>query len=222
MDDIRIPLIGEKAPAFKAMTTKGKIKFPEDFSGKWVILFSHPADFTPVCTTEFMRFAIMDEEFKKMNTELIGLSIDSLSSHIAWLRSIEKMTWGDYTGQKVNFPVIADISMKVSKLYGMIHPSAANTQTVRAVFIIDPTSVIRTILFYPASTGRNFDEIKRTLTSLQKVDEMNIATPSNWVPGDDVIVHLPESKEEADKLMEMGESEGYHSLDWYLTFKKEK
>ncbi|MDP0492856.1 MAG: peroxiredoxin [Fusobacterium sp. JB021] len=222
MDDIRIPLIGEKAPSFRAMTTNGKINFPDDFSGKWVILFSHPADFTPVCTTEFMRFAIMEKEFKEINTELIGLSIDSLSSHIAWLRSIENMEYGDYKGQKVNFPVIADISMKVSKLYGMLHPSAANTQTVRAVFIIDPNAIVRTILFYPASTGRNFEEIKRTLMSLQKVDEQNIATPCNWTPGDDVIIHLPESKKEADAIAEKAKSDEYNSLDWYLTFKKDK
>ncbi|MFK4785139.1 peroxiredoxin [Fusobacterium sp. MFO224] len=222
MENIRIPLIGEKAPSFRAMTTNGKINFPEDFSGKWVILFSHPADFTPVCTTEFMRFAIMEKEFKEMNTELIGLSIDSLSSHIAWLRSIENMRWGDYTGQKINFPVIADISMSVSKLYGMLHPSAANTQTVRAVFIIDPNGIVRTILFYPASTGRNFEEIKRTLTSLQKVDDQNIVTPCNWKPGDDVIIHLPESKKEADAIAEEAKSEDYTSLDWYLTFKKDK
>lgn len=193
-----LPLIGDEAPAFTAETTQGVINFPKDYKGKWVILFSHPADFTPVCTTEFMTFAILSDEFKAMNTELVGLSVDSLSSHIAWLHEIEKGV--QFRGMKnvhVSFPLIADLNMKVSKLYGMIHPNASDTKAVRAVFFIDPQSKIRTILYYPASTGRNFDEIKRILTSLQVGDAFDKATPADWEPGDDVIVPNPNTLEGA-------------------------
>lgn len=149
----RIPLIGEEAPAFKARTTMGTINFPEDYKGKWVILFSHPADFTPVCTTEFMTFASMQEDFRELNCELIGLSIDGLTSHIAWLRTIkEKIEWKDMKGVEVKFPVIEDLKMDVAKKFGMIQPGASDTQAVRAVFIIDPESKIRAILYYPMST----------------------------------------------------------------------
>ena len=156
-----MPLIGEDAPAFDAVTTQGEIHFPQDYKGKWVILFSHPADFTPVCTTEFMTFGRMMDEFKELNTELIGLSVDSLYSHIAWLRKIQDIEWNGMKNIEVKFPLIEDIRMEVANKYGMIQPGASNTQAVRAVFIIDPKGKIRTILYYPLSTGRNFDEIKR-------------------------------------------------------------
>lgn len=170
MEEIRerMPLIGEDAPAFKAITTQGEINFPEDYKGKWVILFSHPADFTPVCTTEFMTFASMIDEFKAINTELVGLSVDSLYAHIAWLRRIQELEWKDMKHVNVTFPLIEDIRMEVANKYGMIQPNASNTQAVRAVFVIDPNGKIRTILYYPLSTGRNFDEIKRIILALQK------------------------------------------------------
>lgn len=163
-----MPLIGDKAPEFTALTTQGTVNFPEDFKGKWVLFFSHPSDFTPVCTTEFMTLASMEEEFKAINTQLIGLSVDSLYSHIAWIRKIEELEWNGISKPKINFPVIADLNMKVSTKYGMLQPNVSSTQAVRAVFIIDPESVIRAIIYYPLTTGRNFDEIRRAIVALQK------------------------------------------------------
>ena len=171
MQVTRMPLIGDKAPSFQAVTTQGEIHFPEDYTGKWVILFSHPADFTPVCTTEFMTFASMAEEFRSLNTELVGLSVDSLYAHIAWLRKIQELEWNGMKNVEVKFPLIEDIRMEVANKYGMIQPGQSNTQAVRAVFIIDPQAKIRTILYYPLSTGRNFDEIKRIILALQKADQ---------------------------------------------------
>ena len=161
-DPYKMPLIGDKAPAFQAETTQGMINFPEDYQGKWVILFSHPADFTPVCTTEFMTFASMEKDFAALNCKLIGLSIDSIHSHIAWLRTIkEKIEFNGMKEVEVNFPVITDLSMEVAKAFGMLHPNSSTTAAVRAVFVIDPQGIVRTILYYPSSTGRNIDEIKR-------------------------------------------------------------
>lgn len=190
----RLPLIGDKAPSFKARTTQGEINFPEDYKGKWVILFSHPADFTPVCTTEFMTFASMHQEFLALNCELIGLSIDSIYAHIAWLRAIkEKIEYKGMKGIEVTFPVIEDLTMEVAKAFGMLQPGASNTQAVRAVFIIDPNGLVKTILYYPLSNGRNMQEIKRILTALQLSEKHGIATPANWQPGEDVIVPPPGS-----------------------------
>ncbi len=180
----RIPLIGEEAPAFTAETTQGMINFPADYKGKWVIMFSHPADFTPVCTTEFMTFATMEKEFEALNCKLIGLSIDSVFSHIAWLRTIQERV--EYKGMKnvqVLFPVIADLKMDVAKKYGMLQPSASDTKAVRAVFFIDPESKIRALLYYPLSNGRNFQEIKRLLIAMQTSDVHKVATPADWQPG---------------------------------------
>ena len=185
MDEERVtmPLIGDDAPKFTAKTTMGEIKFPEDYKGKWVILFSHPADFTPVCTTEFMTFASMQDEFKKLNTELIGLSIDSIYAHIAWLRTIkEKIEFRGMKNVEVTFPVIEDLRMDVAKKFGMVQPNASNTQAVRAVFIIDPKAKVRAVLYYPLSNGRNMAEIKRLLLAMQKSDAEGIATPANWQP----------------------------------------
>ena len=223
MEEIRerMPLIGEEAPAFKAITTQGEINFPEDYKGKWVILFSHPADFTPVCTTEFMTFASMIDEFKAINTELVGLSVDSLYAHIAWLRRIQELEWKDMKHVNVTFPLIEDIRMEVANKYGMIQPNASNTQAVRAVFVIDPNGKIRTILYYPLSTGRNFDEIKRIILALQKADSDHCATPADWRPGDDVIVPTAGSCGTARERME-NQSEDQSCLDWFLCFKKSK
>ena len=217
---IQMPLIGDKAPAFKAVTTQGEISFPEDYKGKWVVLFSHPADFTPVCTTEFMTFASMIDEFKALNTELIGLSVDSLYSHIAWLRKIQELEWKGMRNVEVIFPLIEDIRMEVATKYGMIQPGASNTQAVRAVFIIDPEEVVRTILYYPLSTGRNFQEIKRIIIALQKADSDNVATPADWQPGDDTIVPTAGSCGTAKERMESKEGDMY-CLDWFLCFRKE-
>lgn len=217
----RMPLIGDKAPAFVAKTTQGEINFPTDYEGKWVILFSHPADFTPVCTTEFMTFATMAEEFKQLNTELVGLSVDSLYAHIAWLRKIQELEWNGMKNVEVKFPLIEDITMEVSKKYGMIQPGQSNTQAVRAVFIIDPNGIVRTILYYPLSTGRNFDEIKRLIIALQKADKDVCATPANWQPGDDVIVPTAGSCGVAKERMESDDANQY-CLDWFMCFRKEK
>jgi len=216
----RMPLIGEKAPSFVAETTQGPINFPEDYKGKWVIFFSHPADFTPVCTTEFMTFASMADEFKKLNTELLGLSIDSTYSHIAWLRTIkEKIEYKGIKDVEVMFPVISDLTMEVSKKFGMLQPAASTTQAVRAVFILDPKAIVRAILYYPLSNGRNMDEIKRLLIAMQHSDEHGIATPANWQLGDDVIIPPPGSCGTAkDRVEKAGDD--YKCLDWFLCLKK--
>ncbi len=217
-----MPLIGDPAPAFKAKTTMGDIDFPGDYKGKWVILFSHPADFTPVCTTEFMTFASMQEDFRKINTELIGLSIDSLYAHIAWLRTIkEKIEFRGMKNVEVLFPLIEDIKMEVSEKYGMVQPNASTTQAVRAVFIIDPDSKVRAILYYPLTTGRNMDEIKRMIIAMQKSDKEQVATPANWQPGDDVIVPPPGSCGSAKERVET-KSDDVYCLDWFMCFRKEK
>ncbi len=216
----RLPLIGDDAPEFVAKTTNGEINFPADYEGKWVILFSHPADFTPVCTTEFMTFASMQDEFKALNTELIGLSIDSVYSHIAWIKKMEEIEFNGMKNTKVTFPIIDDLSMEVATKYGMIQPNVSTTSAVRAVFIIDPKGVIRTILYYPASTGRNFAEIKRILQALQKSDKDNIATPANWQPGDPVIVPPADTTAEARKRVEAGSNAKTEVKDWFMVVKK--
>ena len=216
----KLPLIGEKAPSFKAETTQGTIKFPEDYKGKWVIFFSHPADFTPVCTTEFMTFASMQDEFKKLNAELLGLSIDSTFSHIAWLRTIkEKIVYKGMKDVEVKFPVISDLTMEVSKKYGMLQPGASNTQAVRAVFIIDPNATVRAILYYPLENGRNMDEVKRLVIAMQHSEKYKIATPANWKLGEDVIVPPPGSCGSARERVENA-GEEYECLDWFISLKK--
>ncbi len=217
----RMPLIGDDAPAFEAVTTQGVIHFPEDYRGKWVILFSHPADFTPVCTTEFMTFGSMLEEFRALNTELIGLSVDSLYAHIAWLRKIQELEWNGKKNINITFPLIEDIRMEVAHKYGMMQPGASNTQAVRAVFVIDPAAKIRAVLYYPLSTGRNFDEIKRLVQALQKADADACATPADWRPGDDVIVPTAGSCGTARERME-NQTDDQYCLDWFLCFRREK
>ncbi|HOI76397.1 MAG TPA: peroxiredoxin [Methanofastidiosum sp.] len=217
-----MPLIGDDAPKFKAKTTMGEINFPEDYKGKWVIFFSHPADFTPVCTTEFMTFASMQKELKDLNCELIGLSIDSIYAHIAWLRTIkEKIEYKGMKNVEIMFPVIEDLKMDISKKFGMVQPNASTTQAVRAVFLIDPKAKVRAMLYYPLSNGRNMQEIKRLLLAMQKSDKEQIATPANWQPGDDVIIPPPGSCGVAKERMEKKE-EGKYCLDWFMCFRKEK
>lgn len=186
---VSMPRIGDPAPEFTAVTTQGNINFPADYKGSWVILFSHPADFTPVCTSEFITFASLEEQFAEANCKLVGLSVDGLYSHIAWLRTIrEKIEYKGMKNVEVKFPLIEDITMEVAKKYGMIQPGESNTKAVRAVFYVDPKGIIRTIIYYPLSLGRNFKELYRVLIALQTADEFSIATPADWHPGDDVIV----------------------------------
>ena len=217
---ISMPRIGDAAPKFTAVTTQGEINFPGDYSGSWVILFSHPADFTPVCTSEFMTFATMEADFEKANCKLVGLSIDGLYSHIAWLRTIKEKI--EYKGMKnvgVTFPLIEDISMEVAKKYGMIQPEEDTTKAVRAVFFVDPKGIIRAIIYYPLSLGRNFDELYRVVIALQTADKFSIATPADWRPGDDVIVPPAGSCGTAKDRME-GKEEDVTCYDWFFCTKK--
>ncbi|MEO0286398.1 MAG: peroxiredoxin [candidate division WOR-3 bacterium] len=208
-----IPLIGEKVPAFKAKTTHGMISFPEDYAGKWVVLFSHPADFTPVCTTEFVAFQKRYDEFKKLNTELIGLSIDQVFSHIKWVEWIKEKL-----GIEIKFPVIADDRGQIAELLGMIHP-AKGSNTVRAVFIIDPNGILRAILYYPQELGRNMDEILRMIKGLQLSDEKKVALPANWpnneLIGDEVIIPPASDVDTAEKR-----PKEYTCFDWWFCHKK--
>jgi peroxiredoxin (alkyl hydroperoxide reductase subunit C) len=215
-----IPLIGESAPPFEAVTTQGTLRFPEDYQGKWVVLFSHPADFTPVCTTEFMTFAKLMPQFEAVGCKLIGLSIDSNYSHIAWLRTIrEKIKYKDMQGVEVTFPVIADLKMDVARKYGMVQPAADDTHAVRAVFVIDPQAKVRAVLYYPLSNGRNILEVLRLVIALETTDKMNVATPADWQPGEDVIVPPAGSCGTAEDRVQ-GKEEGVTCLDWFMCFKR--
>ena len=205
-----LPRIGSPVPQFEAVTTHGTIKL-EDFKGSWLILFSHPADFTPVCTTEFMAFAQIHPKLREMNVELMGLSIDSVYSHIAWVRNVEEKL-----GQKITFPVIADLNKEVATLYGMIMPGESKTETPRAVFVIDDKQIIRAIIYYPLSTGRNMDEIVRLIQALQTTDKHGVATPANWRPGDKVIVPPPKTQEMAAERMK---EKNIERTDWYFSKK---
>lgn len=221
MEEMNVmPRIGETAPSFTAKTTQGVINFPGDFKGKWKILFSHPADFTPVCTTEFMAFGKMADEFETLNCQLVGLSVDGLYSHIAWLRTIqEKIDYKGIKGLEIKFPLIEDISMNVARKYGMIQPSESETSAVRAVFFIDPNDKIRTIMYYPLTLGRNFDEIKRVLVALQTSDAFGVATPADWRPGDEVIVPTAGSCGVAKNRMD-GKEGKMHCYDWFFCTKE--
>lgn len=221
MDELGIsmPRIGDTVPEFQAKTTQGDIDFPGDYRGSWVVLFSHPADFTPVCTTEFMTFATMEKDFNDANCKLIGLSIDSLYSHIAWLRTIkEKIEYRGMKNVEVNFPVIEDISMNIARKYGMIMPGESTTKAVRAVFVIDPKGIIRSIIYYPLSLGRNFEEIYRIVIALQTADDFSVATPADWLPGDDVIVPTAGSCGIAKERME--NKSDMTCYDWFFCTRK--
>jgi peroxiredoxin (alkyl hydroperoxide reductase subunit C) len=215
---VSIPRIGDKAPEFKAVTTQGEINFPNDYRGEWVILFSHPADFTQVCTSEFMTFAHLEDKFEKANCKLVGLSIDGLYSHIAWLRTIkEKIEFNGMKNIEVKFPLIMGITMEVAKKYGMIQPGESKTQAVRAVFFIDPKGMIRAIIYYPLSLGRNFDEIYRALIAMQTSDKFSVATPADWNPGDDVIISPAGSFGVAEERMTSKDDLKYE--DWFFCTK---
>jgi peroxiredoxin (alkyl hydroperoxide reductase subunit C) len=206
-----MPRLGEPAPQFEAVTTFGTLKL-SDFRGSWLILFSHPADFTPVCTTEFIAFAQLHPRLREMNCELMGLSIDSVYSHIAWVRNIEEKL-----GQKISFPVIADLNREVATLYGMIMPGESATETSRCVFIIDDAQLVRAMIYYPLTTGRNMDEMVRLIQALQTTDRNKVATPANWQPGDEVIVPPPGTQEMAEERVK---EEGVRCTDWYFCKRK--
>lgn len=208
-----IPRIGSPAPQFEIMTTHGTLKL-EDFKGSWLIMFSHPADFTPVCTTEFLAFAEIHPRLRELNCELIGLSIDSVYSHIAWVRNIEEKF-----GTKITFPVIADLNKEVANLYGMIMPGESKTETSRCVFIIDDKQIIRAIIYYPLTTGRNMDEILRLIQALQTSDKFKVATPANWRPGDKVIIPPPLTQDMAEERVK---DKSIDCKDWYFCKKELK
>jgi peroxiredoxin 2/4 len=201
-----LPRLNSPAPAFEAETTHGTLRL-EDFKGEWVILFSHPADFTPVCTTEFMAFAQIAPELRKRKVNLLGLSIDSTYSHIAWVRNIEEKF-----GVKIPFPIIADLNKEVATKYGMVMPGESKTETSRCVFVIDDKQVIRAMIYYPLSTGRNMDEILRLIDALQTSDKHGVATPANWRPGEKVIVPPPRTTDDAAERLK----KGYECTDWYF------
>lgn len=213
MEEVKVvsmPRIGDQAPDFTANTTYGPIQFSEFNKGSWVVMFSHPADFTPVCTTEMSGFAVRHNEFKELDTKLLGLSIDSIHAHVAWVNNVKKNT-----GVLFDFPIIADIDMKVSKLYGMLQPNESETAAVRAVFFIDPSGKIRLIMYYPLNVGRNMDEIIRVLKALQTSDKYSVAMPLNWTPGEKVIVPPPKTVQD----MEEREKSDYEMVDFYLAKK---
>lgn len=206
-----LPRINEPAPDFNSVTTHGQKKLA-DYKGRWLVLFSHPADFTPVCTTEFIGFTQRYEEFQKRNTDILGVSIDSIFSHLAWVQNIkEKM------GVTVPFPIIADLDMKVASAYGMVHPGASDTATVRSVFVIDDKGMIRALVYYPMNAGRNIDEIVRLLDALQTADKHGVACPANWRPGDNVVVPAPKTVADVEKRLA---DNSLDRKDWYLSLKK--
>lgn len=207
-----LPRLGSPAPSFEAITTHGALRL-EDFRGSWLVLFSHPADFTPVCTTEFIGFAEIHQELRSRNVELLGLSIDSIYSHIAWIRNIEEKM-----GVKISFPVIADLNKEVATAYGMIMPGESKTETSRCVFVIDPEGIVRAMIYYPLTTGRNISEILRLLDALQVSDKHKVATPANWRPGDKVIIPPPNTQDMAEDRV----TEGYDCRDWYFCKKELK
>ena len=221
-DTPTMPLIGDPAPEFTAQTTNGPINFPSDYAGRWVVLFSHPADFTPVCTSEFMAFQALKEELAEINTELVGLSVGSISSHLAWIDAIRHIKYRDWENMEIAFPVLDDSGMKVAKKYGMIHPNASDTHAVRAVFIIDPAGIIRAFLYYPASTGRYFDEIKRMVIALQTADAFQVSTPADWVPGEEILISAPATAGDMRRTMQaMSNPDRNRDVKaWFLTFKK--
>ena len=209
-----LPRLGEPAPAFEAVTTHATVRLA-DYEGSWLILFSHPADFTPVCTTEFIGFAGIYPQLQERHTELLGLSIDSVYSHIAWVRNIEEKA-----GVAIPFPVIADLDRKVATAYGMVMPGESATETSRCVFVIDPGGILRAMIYYPLTTGRNTGEILRLVDALQTADLHKVATPANWRPGEPVIVPTPVTTEQAAERVAGLAADGYVCTDWYLCTKK--
>lgn len=212
--------IGEKAPSFEAATSQGIIYFPDDFEGKWKIIFSHPGDFTPVCTSEMLSFALMYDTFTELNCELIGLSVDSYVFHQEWIASMENLEYKGHENIEVSFPIIADVDMKVASKFNMVHPKTLSDRTVRAVIVVDPDNIIKSISYYPESVGRSIEEVKRLLVALQANYEYGVNTPAEWQPGDDIIVSVPQDKDSMDELAKSQEEGDVNCLDWYFCFKK--
>jgi peroxiredoxin (alkyl hydroperoxide reductase subunit C) len=215
--NFRIPLIGEKAPSFTAESTTGTINFPDDFGRRWKILFSHPQDFTPVCTTEILELATLQDEFEKMGIRLAVVSTDALSTHVQWIKSMEALNLNTIGRVKIKFPLIDDDNRSISKKYGMIHPASNTTKSVRGVFVIDPDDIIQAIYFYPTNIGRNTDELLRLVSALETSSSGKVLTPVNWRAGNDVLVPIPPKTDATGKALV---PEGYYSPVWYLWFKK--
>ncbi len=219
----QFPRLGETAPSFTGTSTMGTIHFPDDYFAKWKILFSHPADFTPVCSSEIVALASMQEEFEKLNTQLVVLSTDGLNSHVEWCRSLEKLNLDSYPSTKINFPLVSDVGLAISRQYGMIQESSSSTRDVRAVFIITPENKVAAIFYYPSNVGRNLEEIKRTVIALQTSEKYNVLTPVNWQKGQDVLLHAPASEAESDKLEKKAASDSDRSIykrDWYMWYRR--
>ena len=217
----RIPLIGDSAPGFSGESTLGTITFPGDNNSKWTILFSHPADFTAVCSSEILELAALQDDFEKLDTRLMVISTDAVSSHIEWVKSLESVKYKGREPVKIKFPLISDKSLEISRKYGMVQPSASSFNDVRGVFIIDPEEKIAAIFFYPMNIGRNMDEIKRTLVALQTAEKNNVLIPADWRPGLDVMLPSPKTSMDADKSMKNNDPDLSH-LTWYMWFKKLK
>jgi peroxiredoxin (alkyl hydroperoxide reductase subunit C) len=213
------PMIGDNAPTFTAQSTTGKINFPKDYAGSWKILFSHPADFTPVCTTELLELADLQDDFSKWGVKLVVLSTDQLNTHQQWVQSMETIHFKDKDPMKISFPLVADEDHFISKKYGMMQPNNNSTKDVRGVYIIDPQDKIRAMFFYPMNVGRNMDEIKRTLIALQTADKNDVMTPANWQPGGDVLLHSTKFTSDQADLAKQTNPEIYQVI-WYLTYMK--
>jgi peroxiredoxin (alkyl hydroperoxide reductase subunit C) len=215
---IRVPLIGETAPSFTAESTNGTITFPDGYGRKWKVLCSHPADFTPVCSSEILEMASQQKEFDKLKTQLVVVSTDDLERHYNWKKSLETLNYDGKGQQEINFPIVDDHTKAVANLYGMIQPNSGSSKDVRGVFIIDPSNTIRALYFYPSTTGRNMDEIRRTIEALQKSDKETVLTPANWQPGEDVLIPYVAS---GGGVAENPEQD-IHQLTWYMMYKKDK
>ncbi len=219
----QFPLLGDKAPEFTGESTMGTINFPGDYNSKWKILFSHPADFTPVCSSEIIALASMQDDFEKLNTQIVVLSTDGLKSHVEWCTSLESLNLDGYPAHKINFPLVSDVSLSISRKYGMIHKSSSTARDIRAVFIITPDNKIAAIFYYPSNVGRNLDEIKRTIIALQTSQKNDILTPVNWQKGQDVLLHAPTSVQESKKLEKKASSDPdgkIYKRAWYMWFMK--
>lgn len=213
-------LIGDTVPSFEAPTSQGIMNFPDVYSGMWKIIFSHPGDFTPVCTSEMLSFALMHNDFRELNCELIGLSVDGYDFHLEWISSMENIHYKGQDNIKIEFPIISDVNREIATMFGMVHPNTMATRTIRAVYIIDTENIVNAILYYPTEAGRSIEEIKRLLIALQTVEKHDVSTPAEWQPGDDVIVPVPQTAESLENKEEKIKAGDVYCLDWYFCFKK--
>jgi peroxiredoxin (alkyl hydroperoxide reductase subunit C) len=215
--NFRIPLIGETAPSFIAESTNGELNFPADYGRSWKILFSHPQDFTPVCTSEILELANLQEDFNKLGVKLVAVSTDRLSTHEQWKKAMESLAYKDRKSLKIDFPLVEDADLSISKKYGMIHSASNTTRDVRGVYIIDPDNIVQAIYFYPTSVGRNTDELVRMVTALEKTHQDKVLTPANWRAGEDVMVPtIPNAASTSEELA----SQGLYNLTWFMWYKK--